>query len=108
MVLDAPDLVFTTTFREKSKEGRAKIIEEVFPRYLWALNKIFGETQGPFLLGEEMTIGDLKLANRVIGINSGQQFDHIPAGCIDEYTHLLASAKAVLAHPKVLEWNAMH
>lgn len=108
MVVDAPEAVITAIFSDSSKEARTKVVEETFPRYLGALNKIFAETTGPFLLGEEMSIADLKLANLIASVNKGEQFDHVPAGCLDEYSHLLASSKAVMAHEKVAEWNAAH
>ncbi len=44
----------------------------------------------------------------LLGINNGVQFDHVPAGCLDKYSHVMAAIKATSEHPKVKEWNAMH
>lgn len=108
MVVDALEPILTAIFQDKSEEARKKVVEETFPRYFGAVDKMYAETKGPYLLGDKLTIADLKVASFAGSMNKGGRLDHIPAGCLEQYTHLMACSKAVLQAEKVKEWNDAH
>ncbi len=108
MVNDALESIISDIFKDPSKEGRTKVIEETFPRYFGAIDKIYSASAGPYLLGETMSVADIKVMCFVEGVNKGGNLDHIPAGCLDKYSHLLSVTKTVLENQKVKEWKAAH
>ncbi len=83
-------------------------MKEVVPRYVGAIDKMYSKEKDPYLLGEQLCISDLKLLTSVIGLNSGGQIEHVPVGCLDKYSHVMAAVKAAADHRKVKEWNSKH
>jgi len=85
---------FSKAKSSKSEEDKKKIVDENIPRYAGGLDKLFAKnSDGPFVLGEKISIGDCKL-DMVMGMVS---FFGLPETCFDEFTHLLAASKAVKA-----------
>lgn len=110
MVVDALEPIVTAIFSDKSEEARKKVQEETFPRYFGAVDKMYAETEGkgPYLLGETLTIADLKVAAFAKDVNKGGKIDHVPAGCLEKFEHVMKCAKAVGEVKKVKEWNEAH
>ncbi len=107
MVIDVLETVINAVVDDDSKEGRSKFVGSVLPRYCAPLDRLYAATSGPFLFGEQLTIADLKLMIVVVGLNVAV-FEHVPAGSIESYTHLMNAMGAVLKNEKVKEWNAAH
>lgn len=108
MVVDATEDLANSLFKDGSEKGRADFVASSIPRYLGGIEKIYKAVEGPFLLGDTMTIADVKLAGWASWLNDGKTFDYVPAGAIDEYPHVMAATEAVLANQKVKEWYANH
>ncbi len=64
---------------------------------------MYSKEKDPYLLGEQLSISDLKLWTFVIGLNSGAQIEHVPAGCLDKYSRVMAAVKAAADNRKVKE-----
>ncbi len=80
-------------------------------RYVQKSTKVdnrYAKEKGPYLLGEQLSIAGLKLLTFVIGLNSGAQIEHVPARCLDKYSHVMAALKAAADHRKVKKWNSKH
>lgn len=107
MASDGMDSLIALIFKENSKEARAKVIEESFPRYIGAIEKMYAATKGPYLLDDTMSFVDVKLHMMVTMFSSGL-VENIPGNVFDTFPHLLAMSKTVLAHEKVQAWNAAH
>lgn len=108
MVVDAVETLVNALFKDSSAEGRKEFIENAIPRYVGAINKMYAATEGPFLLGETMTVADVKLAGWASWMNSGKPFEHIPEGSLEKYSNVMAASKAVMSNEKVKEWYAKH
>lgn len=80
---------------DRSEEGTKKALEEGIPRYAGALDKLYAaNTTGPYILGDQITIADLKLSFIACMF---PKMDSLNEKVFDEYTHLLAANKAVLS-----------
>ncbi len=106
MIVDALEQVFNTLYGDKTKEGREKFVQEVLPQFFDTIDKLYGESKGSFLLGNHVCIADLKLMCTLEGLNEGEQYEHVAAGVLDKYTHVIAARKAVVEHAKVKAWYA--
>lgn len=96
-------------FKDSSKEARTKFVEEGIDRYFAPIEKLYSETKttGPYLLGDKMTIADLKLYVSSETLKAGF-INHVPTDVLQKFDHLMACAKAVGENEKVVEWNAKH
>jgi len=88
---------------EKKKALRVALANGAFPNFLSNLEKNLCE--GPFVLGSELSIADIKLAGYAKFIGSGT-LDHIPKEITDKYEKLQKLKKAVYEHPKIAEYYA--
>lgn len=80
---------------DRSEEGTKKALDEGIPRYAGALDKLYAaNTAGPYVLGDKITIADLKVSF-IIGMFP--KLEKLGEKVFDDYTHLLAANKAVLA-----------
>lgn len=110
MVVDALNPILSALQADKSEEARKKVLSDTFPRFFGAINKMYAGTNGPYLLGETISIADLKVAAFAGGMNKGGSgnLEHIPAGSIEQFAHLMACTKAVLREEKIKAWNEAH
>lgn len=82
-----------------------KYVNEAVPKFLGGLEKrlkSFGE--GPWAVGNEMTIGDLAIYVCLLNIAAGA-FDHMTLRPMQAYERIMKSFEVVKAHPKVAAWN---
>jgi len=104
--------VLTPSLREqdegKKKEMREKLAKEDFPKWFGNAEKQlekFGK--GPYAVGNNLTIADLKIAGVLNWLSSGK-IDHIPTTLFDTFPRLKAVQKTVNENPKVKEWQEKH
>lgn len=105
MVIDAGESFFHEVVKDSSPEGRAKCADTVFPRYFGPVDSIIAKSDGPFLLGNDISVADIKIAVIVQLLKDGF-FDHIPTDCIDKYTNFIGIHKAVMEHERVKKYYA--
>lgn len=106
MICDTLETLVSSILRDKTEAARAKVVAELFPLYYGTIDQMYSAVKGPFLLGETLTIADVKLANFALPMNTGGFLNHVPAGCVDKFPHVLACAKAVMGLDRVKEWHA--
>lgn len=66
---------------------------------------LIARSGGPFLVGAELTIADLMIANQVLQLQSGR-LDGITADTLAPYPLLRGLAEAYLAHPRITAYLA--
>ncbi len=108
MIVDAVEKVVIELFAAKTPEAQQKFITEVIPRYVGGIDKVYDRTKGPYLLGADMSIADIKLACVLSMINDGGPFAFCKDDALNQYPLVGAAMKAVLTHEKVKGWKAMH
>ncbi len=74
MVADAIEPVLSASFSAKTPEAKQKIVDEMFPRYVSAIDEFYSQTKGPYLLGEELWVADLKIACALTMFTDGGMF----------------------------------
>lgn len=89
---------------QKVKEVREGWIKESFPRYLGALEKrIKDKYEGPFVLGNKLSIADLLIANFVnTCLNNIMPF--VTAAAIEDFEGLVKIRSSVWEVPEVKAW----
>jgi len=60
-------------------------------------------SDGPYALGEEISIADLALFGLGLYYYRGI-LDHVPTDVMDSYPRLALAYKSVVDHPAVVEW----
>jgi len=91
---------------EKKKAMRIVIAQKTLPEFAAHLEKFLVATsEGPFLLGQDISIADLRMAQQVKHISSGV-LDHIPKDILASYSRLNKLHQAVYDHAKVKEFYA--
>lgn len=99
--------VVNPTLRISDEEAKLAARTELAQGYLkqWGgfVERQLGD--GPFVGGAEISVVDLKLYMAVKWFTSGV-IDHVPSTVFADYPKLNAIAKAVAAHPKIVEWYA--
>lgn len=95
-VVDALETVLVAVFKDSSEAGRAKFVSETVPRYLGPMDAMYARTKGAFLLGDEMSIADIKLGVIMDALLSGV-IDQVLTSSLEKYSHLMAAWKAVEA-----------
>lgn len=104
-IVDVLEDGLVALFSNSSEEARQKFEKELVPRYIGAADKIFAKHNGPFLLGDEMSIADIKLMAVISGLKKGG-FDHVSPSCVDKYENVMKAVKATSENKKVVEWLA--
>jgi len=99
-----------TSFREqdpeKKKALRLVLAEKSIPEFSQKLEKFLVATSdGPFVLGQEISIADLVVGRQVKYLSSGI-LDHIPKEVLSAYPRLNKLSQAMYEHPKVKEFYA--
>jgi glutathione S-transferase len=67
--------------------------------------RLIGRGPGPFLLGQQLTIADLVVAQQVLSIRAGV-LDGIGPQVLEAYPNLLRLAEAYLADPRVAAYHS--
>lgn len=108
MVLSVLETINMALRKGNSAEARTEFVDEDIPRYLEPLEKIYAASDGPYLLGNELSIADLKVATFSKTLNSGKLFDHVPDGVLDKYEAYMKCVNSVMDHEVVKKWNESH
>lgn len=84
------------------REDRTKAVEVDIPRLVGGIEKRISQVgrDGPWAVGDSITIADLAIANVVRNCKQGI-FEHIPENVFDKYERFMKSYEAVYEHPKV-------
>jgi prostaglandin-H2 D-isomerase / glutathione transferase len=92
----------------QDQEEKRRVREEFAATTMqtWARNTS-RQIKGPFVGGEQISVADIKVANMLRTFASGTM-DYIPTDVFAEYPKLAVLAKAVDAHPKVVDWRSRH
>lgn len=107
MVMDAVDGLANKIWADKTEEARTKVVKEDFPRYVKPLDDTFAKSDGSFLLGNDISVADIKVFALLSFISEGI-LDHIPADSLDGFVHLQTAVKAVAKNEKIAKWIAAH
>ncbi|MBU6159831.1 MAG: glutathione S-transferase family protein [Myxococcales bacterium] len=67
--------------------------------------RVLGETDGPFVGGNTLTIADIVVALQVLSIRNGV-LDGLSAGHLASFPRVNALADAYLAHPGIQAWRS--
>ena len=99
MVIDACETLIGIVSEDSSPKGRTKFAEVELPRYFGPIESLLAKSDGPYLLGKEISAADIKLAVMVDVLKEG--YEHIPTDCADKFTAICAMHKAVMEHEKI-------
>lgn len=89
---------------EKLRESRVQFVEKEMPRYLGAIEKrITAWNEGPYVLGNDISIADLALFVLCQYIDRGI-WDHVPTDSFHQYARIHSIYNTVAEHPKVVQW----
>lgn len=94
--------------KERLRTGREKLVKEDIPKFFGGLEKrveVFGD--GPFVVGDSVTIADLALVSLVNTFKCGV-LDFVETDVVDGYTRMMRSYCAVMEMPQVREWYKKH
>lgn len=94
--------------KDMLKEERVKLAENDFPRYIGGLEKrlaTFGD--GPYVIGDKVSIGDVVLVNNVNNFKSGF-LDFVDKDMFESYPRIMEIYQKVMNEPKVVEWYKKH
>ena len=107
IVLGAIEDVTIAIFKDSSEESRTKFAKEGVPRYFGPIEKMIQESSGKFLLGDKMSIADIKLYVTTGTLKSGM-IDHVPTDILEKFEGIMECVKAVSENEKIAAWNAEH
>lgn len=107
MVVDCLQGLSNKIWAKNTKEHGIFVVNEDIPRYVKPLDDIYSKSDGPFLLGSELSIPDIKLFG-LLSFISGGVLGHIPTDTLDGFFHLLTASRAVENNEKIAEWIAAH
>lgn len=89
-------------------EIRRHLVEEEVPRYFGAIEeRITRWSDGPYALGEEISIADLAMYAVHLYYSTGW-LEHVPADVLDGYPRVMKAVKCVTEHPRVVAWYKEH
>lgn len=107
MVMDALGTMSSKSGADSSEKARKEFVKNDIPRYTTPINDLYGKSDGPYLLGEKLSIADLKVNMFVDFLKSGM-LDHIPTDSLNAYEHIMAASKSVEKEPKIAAWIEAH
>lgn len=105
MVHEALETGTIAMFNDESAEGRANFVANDIPRYFAAIDSAISKTDGPFLLGEKISVADIRLAVMVAMFKSGMKH-HVPTDCLDKYAAIIGSYTAVMEDARIKKYYA--
>lgn len=108
MVVSVLETIISSLFKSNTSEARSAFVNETIPRYVGAINDMYKKSDGPYLIGDKLSIADLKVYCTLIPLNDAKTLDHVPAGTIEEYKALMKMFETLTSLEKVKEWNAAH
>jgi glutathione S-transferase len=86
---------------------RKRAIDKVFPKYLGYLNNILKNNVSGWLVGDTVTIADLRLYQLATWIDSGA-LDGVPSSVLDTYPEIKQHMLQIREIPEVKEFYAKH
>jgi glutathione S-transferase len=86
---------------------RKRAIDKVFPKYLGYLNDILKNNMSGWLVGDKVTIADLRLYQLAIWIDSGA-LDGVPSSVLDTYPEIKQHMLQIREIPEVKEFYPKH
>ncbi|MFO0634809.1 MAG: glutathione S-transferase family protein [Nannocystaceae bacterium] len=84
---------------------REALAQTTIPAWGASMQRLLGA--GPFVAGERIGVGDLKIFTLVKWIKSGA-LDHVPTTVLDDSPKVIGVWEAVGKHPAVAAWYAAH
>ena len=105
MVIEAIDSLVSAAKKGNTSEGYAKFVENDLPRYLGPIESLFAKSEGLFLLGNDISIADIKMAVTVDIFKSGF-LEHIPTDCTDKFTAISGLYTSVMEQDKIKKYYA--
>lgn len=94
--------------KELLRTQREKLLKEDVPKFFGGLEKrveVFGD--GPFAVGDNVTIADLTIVSLVNTFKCGV-LDFVPTDALDGYTRMMRSYHTVMEMPQVRKWYKKH
>ena len=104
-IVNALEDILIATYTDKSEKARKKLAEEIIPKFFVPLEQMLSERDGPFLLGHDMSIADIKLYV-IVQMYESWNIDYVPKTILEKYEHVIKAARAVGRNEKVVAWNA--
>lgn len=98
------------TDKDEKRAAREKAAKEDVPRYWGGLeNRLdaMGYGNGPYVLGESISIADIKILTILRMVKSGK-LEFFPPDSMDGYPKLLKSYNTVMNLPEVVDWHEKH
>lgn len=89
---------------EKKLAMRRAFAEGPMKRAFTHAEDVLGYVEGPFVLGDRLSIADLVLAQNILQMRSGQ-LDGITPDMLEPYPRLLALAEAYLSEPRIAAYR---
>lgn len=102
-VMDAMQDVIVLLFLNATEKGRREFVEEKIPRFFTPVDRILVELGGPFLLGETLSVADMKVYSVARILSGGMEY--VPEDVLERYGAVQRLVKAVGENEKVKEWN---
>jgi len=90
---------------DKKLAMRKALVEGPMARALTYIEGLAARSAGPFLVGEQLTIGDLVIANQILQIRGGR-LDGITSETLAPYPRLGEIASAYDADPRIAAYRA--
>ena len=75
------------------------LVQNVFPRFFKQITSIIQETEGDFIAGKQLTVGDIFVANYLDAWE-----DFVDAKLLEDYPVLKANKDAVFNLPEIKAW----
>lgn len=106
-VMDAMQDIIVLCFFDATPKGRAGFVEKI-PRFFGPVDRMLEKSGGPFLLGEIMSVADLKVYSVARILAGGMKVEHVPEDCLQEYKAVQRLVETVGENEKVKAWNLDH
>jgi glutathione S-transferase len=87
----------------EKKAARQALAADFIPRWARGIEGLIGE--GPFVGGRQPAVADIKIHMIEKALGKGT-YDDIPTTVLDPFAKLMAVARGVANHPRVLAWYA--
>lgn len=92
--------------KEKKKELREKYAKEQLPKYFNLISKRLDESDGSFILGDNLSTADLTLFS-IVDLFANGMFDYIPYETLQPWKNVIDHYNAVKNHPIVIKSKAI-